>query len=228
MNLEILQKNIVLFAEVLKSRDGSMHLYKYDILENFRSVWTFHTEDFSGMYDRSLQSDVTRRWWKRDNYRPKEMMLVLIKSEEQYARQAFKELFNETSSIENRIDTFIYYGEELLRMYKRVNQKSIENNHYQDSGIISLYLAGIYPDRYTLYPGRAVFNSALLTLRAKNTADKDDLVRFFKVCKTLFGFLLKNESIKMVLENSMRPTNDLLLAHEFICFLSGKWLENTP
>ncbi|HLF63125.1 MAG TPA: hypothetical protein VI603_05220 [Saprospiraceae bacterium] len=228
MKLDILQESIEAFADVLQSQEGSIHLYKYDMLANFRTIWTFSADDFTGMYDRSLQSDVTRRWWKRDHYRPKEMMLVLIKSEEQYVRQAFKELFQETKNIENRVDSFIFYCDELLRMYKRANPKSIENNHYQDSTIISLYLAGMYPERYTLYPGRVVFNKALHTLHAKENPDKDDLARFFKVSITLYQFLMKNESVKRLIESNVRPSNNLLLSHELVYFLSGNWKEMTP
>jgi hypothetical protein len=228
MKLEILQSSIIAFTHLLKSREGSLHHYTYDVLENFRKTWTFDTEDFAGMYDRSLQSDVTRRWWKRDPYRPKEMMLVLIKSEERYAREAFKELFNESTNIENRVDKFIFYCDELLRMYKRANPKSIENNHYQDSTIISLYLSGMYSDRYTIYPGRSIFNAALRTLQARQNSDKDDLVRFFKLCQTLYHYLMKDTTILQMIADGLRPAQHLLLAHEFIYFLSGRWDETTP
>ncbi len=228
MKLDILQKNISKFAELLKKEKGGAHLYKYHILSNFQSSWTFDTDDFSGMYDRSLQSNVTRRWWKKEKLRPKEMMLVLIGAEEQYARAAFKELFNESKSVENRIDRFGFYCDELLRMYKRAHPRSIENNHYQDSTIISLYLAGMFPENYTLYPGRRIFNDALLALGAQTNRDKDDLPRFFKLSRLMHQYLLKDPGIVSLIERNARPSNHLLLAHEFICFVGGVWEEPTP
>lgn len=228
MKLDVLQERIEAFAGILKSRDGAVHLYKYEMLDHFRSAWTFDTEDFAGMYDRALQSDVTRRWWKRENYRPKETMLLFIKAEEQYVRQSFKELFNESNNVENRIDRFIFYGDELLRMYKRANRDSIENNHYQDSTIISLYLASMHPDRYTLYPGRTTFNKALRTLHAKENPDKDDLARYFKVSQTLHQFLMKNAKVQALIADGIRPDKHLLLSHELMCFLAGSWEVTAP
>lgn len=205
-----------------------MHQYKYDILSGFQEAWTFKTDDFAEMYDRSLQSDVTRRWWKKEHYRPKEMMLTLINAEEQYVREAFKELFNEEKKIENRVDRFSFYCDELMRMYKRANPKSIENNHYQDSTIVSCYLAGMCPVRYTLYPGRAIFNKALHALHAQESPDRDDLPRFFKLTKLIYQYLMKDPAIVSMLENGARPSENLLLAHEFMYFVAGIWDEVTP
>jgi hypothetical protein len=113
-------------------------------------------------------------------------------------------------------------------MYKRANRDSIENNHYQDSTIISLYLASMYPDRYTLYPGRNTFNKALRTLHAKENPDKDDLARFFKVSHTLRQFLMKNEKVMALISDGVRPEDDLLLSHELVCFLAGSWEATAP
>jgi len=228
VKLDILQKSITAFANVLESRDGGLHQYKYDILKGFQEQWTFNTDDFAGMYDRSLQSDVTRRWWKKEHYRPKEMMLLLIQEEEQYVREAFKELLSENKNIENRIDRFGFYGDELLRMYKRKLPRSIENNHYQDSTIVSLYLSGMYPNNYTLYPGRVIFNKALGTLHAQTNTDHDDLPRFFKLSKLIYQYLMKDPAILRIIEKGSRPLGHLLLAHEFMYFAGGVWDEATP
>ena len=228
MKLDILQKKIAEFGRILGSREDYLHAYKYEMLKNFRDAWNLVTDDFAGMYDRALQSDVTRRWWKKDNYRPKEMMLLLINSNPEYARQSFKELFNESKNVENRVDRFIFYCDEMLRMYKKANPRSIENNHYQDSVIISLYLAGMYPDRYTLYPGRVIFHEALRVLQAKESIAKEDLPRFFKLCQTLSRYLLEDASVVRQLNQGRRQGQNLLLVHEFLYFLTGRWAEAVP
>lgn len=228
MKLDILNRTIPAFAEKLLSRDGDLHVFKYDLITHFREQWTFEMEDFAAMYDRCLQSDVTKRLWKREGYRPKEVMLLLIETEEQYARQAFRDLFNESKNVENRVDRFIYYCDEILRLHKRNAPHSIENNHYQDSAIISLYLSAIYPDRYTLYPGRVLFNRALLAFSAPGTGEKDELFRFFSICRTLHSYLLNHSSVRSLVDNKLRPGNHLLLAHEFLLFVGQAWGELTP
>jgi hypothetical protein len=228
MKLQVIQESIPRFVDVLKSENGHLHQYKYDILSHFGQSWTFDTEDFAKMYDSALQCNVTQRWWKREHYRPKEMMLLFIGSEEQYVRQVFKELLNEQKSVENRIDSFSYYCDEIVRMYKRAFPKSIVNNHYQDSTMISLYLSAISPSKYTLYPGRDVFNRALSTLQARQSTDKDDLVRYFKVCKTLYDLLMRDASVNAIIESGLRPHNHLLLVHELLYFLAGSWSDHVP
>ena len=228
MKLDVLQLRIAEFARKLESRDGNAHAYKYSILDNFRAHWTFDTDNFGAMYDNALQSEITRRWWKRPNYRPKEVMLILIAQEEQYVREGFKELFNESKLTENRVDRFVFYSEELLRMFKKANPLSVENNHYQDSTIISLYLAAMYPDRYTLYPGHDLFNRALAALGARSTGTKDDLPRFFKLTHVIYTYLTKNTSITKLINNGLRPSGHLLLVHEFLFFTAGAWGETTP
>lgn len=228
MKVDLLQKHIGAFGSLLRSAEGGAHLFKYDILDHFRSIWTFDTEDFAAMYDNALKSDITRRWWKRGTYRPKEMMLLLIRAEEQYARQVFRDLFDETKQVENRADRFVFYCDEMLRIYKRTNPDRIENNHYQDSSIISLYLAGMYPERYTLFPGKEVFHTALMALGARDTGAQEDLPRFFKLSKLIYTQLNKDPAIADLMQRRARPEGNLLLAHEFICFCGGAWNELSP
>jgi hypothetical protein len=198
------------------------------MLSHFADQWTFATDDFAAMYDSCLESAVTRRWWKREQYRPREVMLELIQTEEQYVREAFKELFNEQKLSENRVDRFIFYCDELLRMYKKANPKSVVNNHYQDNVIISFYLGALYPDKYTLYPGRRIFNQALRALGAHGTGEKDDLPRFFKLIHLIRNYMSQNEPVNELIGKGIRARNPLLTVHEFLYFAAGTWTESTP
>jgi hypothetical protein len=86
----------------------------------------------------------------------------------------------------------------------------------------------MYPHRYTLYPGRRIIQKALDALHAKAQGDKDDLSRFFKVCSTIYQFLEKDAGIKRILDDSRRPQGNLLLSHEFICYIAGEWDNYVP
>jgi hypothetical protein len=225
MKLDVLQEKIPLFANALRTRDGDVHRYKYAMLDHFRTHWSFDTEDFAGMYSACLENTVTRRWWKRETYRPKEVMLEFIRTQEPYVRQSFRELFNEHKQVENRIDSFRFYCDELLSMYKKSHPRSIENNHYHDGAMISLYLAAMYPEKYPLYPGHEIFNEALRALHAK-PSETEDLPRYFKVSNTLYSFLQKDPSIQEMITSGHRPTGNKMLVHEFIYFLAGRWSEH--
>lgn len=227
MKLDLLRNSIADFAKRLASSDGEAHLYKYQILSHFRDTWSFDTDDFAGMFDRSLTSNVTRRWWKREHYRPKESMLLLIPVHEQYARQAFQALFHEGKDIANRIDSFRFYCDELLRLYRHNNRLSIDNNHYQDATMQSLYLGGMYPQRYTLYPGLRIFSRALEALGAK-TSEVDELPRYFKLCGIIYSYLIADQGISGYVNDGVRPAGHLLLVHEYLYHIAGVWHETTP
>ncbi|MDX1408887.1 MAG: hypothetical protein R3330_12155, partial [Saprospiraceae bacterium] len=142
-----------------------------------------------------------------------------------YAATAFNDLFDESRSIDGRLDRFLYYAEELLRIYRSSDPDARLSAHFQDWPVISLYLSGMYPDMYTLYPGREIFNDYLERLQARPT-QVDDLERFFKVMRTTAGFLNKDPGL--VEASEPRPPGHLLLAHEFVYFLTDRWLERSP
>jgi hypothetical protein len=228
MKLDLLQEYIRNFAHLIATKKDDRHVFKYEMLGHFNRVWTSDTGDFASMYEMALSSDVTRRWWKRESYTPKAMMILLMRTEDQLARHAFRDLFDESKTVANRIDRFVFYCDELLRLYKRSHPLSIENHHYQDAAMISLYLSGMYPDRYTLYPGRVPFNHALEALGAPGTGMKDDLTRFFKLTSLVFKYLTKDQTITSLIHNGLRPENHLLLVHEFWVFAGGVWEALSP
>lgn len=228
MQLNLLKEGISTFSEFLASRPRLEHEYKYEIFETFRQAWNYNTDDFVAMYDSALQSKVTRRWWKRDSYRPKETMLLLMMMDTDFARHAFRDLFDLAKGLDGRIDRFQFYSSELLSIYRQKNRREIINNHYQDAQIISLYLGAIYPDRYTLYPGRRIFKEFLSHLAAKELGTVDDLPRFMKVCRLVQKIMNENQVLLDFLKNDFRGTENLLIVHEFIYYTVQRWQENIP
>lgn len=227
MKLSVLNAQTDAFASFLRQPEADLHLYKYDLLAHFRQVWLGSSEAFAVRYAQSLASEVTRRWWSRTGYAPREAMRVLIAHHPDFAAEAFKDLFDESRELNGRLDRFVFYADELLRIYRAAHPDDALSDHHQDWSIIALYLAGRYPDRYTLYPGFDLFNAYLTTLEAAPCVI-DDLERFFKVMRTTHGFLLRNDRLADALESTGRPYDHLLLAHEFVYYVTGRWDERAP
>src|SRR5690606_20821607 len=61
-----------------------------------------------------------------------------------------------------------------------------------DAGIVSLYLAGMYPDKYVLYPGLQAFQAFCRTVESPNIPQVDDLPRYMKVAGIVFTYLQKH------------------------------------
>lgn len=194
MQLKKIQAAVSKYKTYLKSKNAYKNLHQWEALQHFQDNWDFDTDDFADMYDRSLQNSKTKRLWKREAYFPKEMMLHFIKLEPDYTRHMFHDLFNENKAIDTRVDRFIFYCDELLRLYKKANPNSIENNHYHDYGIISLYLSFRYPEKYGLYDFDQ-FQTCLQHLGAINIPQVHDLPRFFKLNKTLWTFMQKEKGL---------------------------------
>ena len=195
MKLHLLENLIGRFLEFhIRSGDTSWYL-PHSIVNRFHEVWNREDDlTLSEKYGLALKSDISQRWWKRDHYHPKEIMLKLIDADPELATLAFKDLFNETASLEGRYSRFVFYSEELLNEYKRKFPRDIESYHHQDVSIVSLYLAGMYPDKYVLYPGLEAFQSFIKKVESPDFPSVDDINRYMKVAMIVHKFLLKNPS----------------------------------
>jgi hypothetical protein len=166
----------------------------------FQEQWvTPNEETLAATYDLCLKSDYTQRWWKREQYRPKEMMLQLMATDAELATIAWKDLFNPNADLDGRLARFGFYCDDLLIMYRQKNIRSVDSNHHQDAAVISLYLAGRFPDQYALYPGLNLFQSFCKAIGSPDIPAVDDLVRYMKVAKVVFAFLQKDDRFATLL-----------------------------
>ena len=219
MNLQKIQQSIADFKTYLSSSKSEDQLYKWESLFHFQQNWDLEAPEFLEAYDKSLHNSVTKRLWKADQYVPKKMMSLFIKMDADYVKHTFQDLFREAYNVGDRIDRFRFYCDELLATYKTEYPLSIENNHYHDYFIISLYLSFRYPEQYALYEF-ASFQKGLQRLGVANLPATDDIERYFKVCRTIWKFMEKDEEVWAVHQKRLRGKNlyrekSLLLVHEF-------------
>ncbi len=223
MQLKKLEVCLAKYKEFLLTPAAEERLYIWESQRHFQEVWDVDAADFAVMYDRSLQNSYTKRLWKRERFEPKRMMLEFIGEEPDFVRTMFKDLFNEEKSVENRVDRFVFYCDELLSRYKRKYPVSIENNHYhQEYEMIALYLAFRYPEAYACYDADA-FRQTLELLAAPNVPVGHDLPRYFKVCKTVFTFMSRDEELMQRHRQRLNPEkhytgNSYLQSYDFMCF----------
>ena len=201
MKLHLLEKAIDHFLSSHLRADDIEWYFPHDLVNEFQAHWTTPTPiNLKEVYDHCLHSEYSQRWWKRDQYRPKEIMLQLIDAEIELAIVAWKDLSNESATLEGRLDRFDYYCNELLLIHRQKNFRSVESYHHQDASIISLYLAGMYPEKYLLYPGLDVFQSFCRAIGSPEIPVISDLVRYMKVANIVFTFLKKNEKYQRLIQ----------------------------
>lgn len=222
MNLQKLNEAIQRYRSFLESNRQHDPYWKWESQRHFQDNWDIDTKDFYSMFDRCLQNSQTRRQWSRENYAPKDMMLKFIHTSEDYVRFAFQDLFNEEKDIEGRVDRFVFYCDQLLKDYKDQHPHTIENSHYHDDNyeMISLYLAYRYPDRYTPYHF-PYFKNMMQQLGSLDVPKINDVSRYFKVMRTIFNFLKKEEAVLQLhgkrLDERQHYTGETLLVAEDFC-----------
>lgn len=229
MKLQILEKAIDTFLRIQNETEAVVWYFPHAMVDTFHTHWVQPDPQTQvHVYDDCLRSDYSQRWWKRDHYRPKEIMLSLISADPELAAIAWKDLSNESASLEGRLDRFDYYCTDLLHMHRQQHIRSVESHHHQDASIISLYLAGMYPDRYSLYTGLDIFQAFCKAVGRPDIPVVDDLVRFMKVAKVVDMYLQKNCRYQAVLDIRMSPMHKVRcrpyqLSYECIQFIGQRY-----
>ena len=226
MQLDLLRKYIDQFAEMLSQQPDQKILAYYETQQNWQQHFEIDAPDFAKVYDRSLENTISRRLWKTEKYEPKRMMLLFLAQDESFARDAFRDLFNEEKSVENRIDRFVFYCDQFLELYRRANPTKIDSNHYHDYFTNSLYLSFQFPDRYAPYEPDTL-TGLLRNLGVRNLPLGGDYSRHVKVTKTIYTFLEKNEKLMAAHQARLRPNKDFLaksylLVWEFARFVTKR------
>ncbi len=219
MNLKKILEQIENYKSFLKSEKGNRYLYVWESLEFFQKNWNTESDDLLEMYDRSLNNSTSRRLWVKEDFYPKKMMKEFIKMEPEYVRLAFRDLFNDNKSLAGRVDRFVFYCDELLKIYFEKNKKARENDHYHNHAVAMMYLTFRFPEKHTLYHFKS-FNNFLKYVGAKDISSTHDLERFSKITKTINTFLLKDEELIELLQSRLEPQHykesNFLSVYEFL------------
>jgi hypothetical protein len=226
MNLKLLQDLLNDFQNWQLAQPELESHFHWECLKNFQDNWELEAPDLQAMYNSSLQSQLSRQLWKKEQYFPKEMMLAFIPLQPDFVRDGFRDLLNENKSVDGRMGRFLFYCDQLLEEYKRVNPTSVTNNHYHgDYYMIALYLAFSYPEMYCLYDPEG-FRCFLEKVKAPNPPVTHDLERYFKVSRTVGKFLDRKQALQDYYRHQLKAEmyysgKTLLPVYQFYRYLSS-------
>lgn len=119
-------------------------------------------------------------------------MLQLIAADPELATIAWKDLANTAASLDGRLSRFDYYCNELLQLHRQQHFRSVETYHHQDATMLSLYLAGLQPGQYALYPGLTAFAGFCKAIGSPDIPRVDDLVRYMKVASIVNTYIQRD------------------------------------
>lgn len=230
MQLKRLTELLEQFKSSLQTRQDGDTLLLWETQQLFQKNWDTEAPDLAGMFRQSLENSISRRYWSRELYAPKEMMLEFIALDTEMVRIMFRDLFNENKEVDGRMDRFVFYCNEMLQAYKEKHQRPPHNRHYHDDNyaMVSLYLTFRFPDRYAPYDHEA-FVHLLRLLHSPDIPVVNAPARWYKVARTLLNLMKKDSDLMEFHTRRLEPgrhfeQESLLLAYEFCMWCSNHGL----
>ena len=119
--------------------------YKWEAVKHFQDHWNIDAENFGDMF--KLATDKTFNLLASGYAYPRGMITNFAKADDEATRTMFRNLFDESQDLAERVDAFQTASEELRVKY----DDGTWRNHYQNTNAISTYLWLRYPDKYYIY-----------------------------------------------------------------------------
>ena len=145
----MINKTILLDALVDYKRDYPLFVwedekFKWVAIKWFQDHWDIEADAFAEMLEEALGK--TYNLLNSGKYFAKNMIVGFAYAEPEFVREMFRELYDETLPLQERISGFntkaVYALEHFMPEAK---------NHFQDEKAISIYLWLKYPDKYFIY-----------------------------------------------------------------------------
>jgi len=155
------------YIDVLEKKGEPREAYKYLAIDTFQQNWSLEAEDFYLMFRASF-SKVSNLLYQ-NSWGFIEKSTQLFPNE---AREMFRNLYDESIEISQRIKTFQTESEKILpKVRQSLNRTNI--NTQQDERTISVYLAFRFPEKYMLYKADYYKNFCeQLNIKAKKSGER--------------------------------------------------------
>lgn len=173
--------------------------YKWVAIKHFQENWDINAPDLADMLDEALSR--TENLLTSVNSFPKGMIVNFAKVATNEVRNMFKDLFDESRDVIERIEGFKAKAEKL-----RVDYMPGAKNHYQDENTITVYLWLRYPDKYYIYKfgeARALSRALESELVFKKGRYVQNLTNFLDLYGALNDKLVKDTELAALFESSL-------------------------
>src|SRR5690554_1113856 len=133
------------YIDILEQNGDPNEAYKYLAINTFQQNWNLEADDFYQMFRASFGKVSNLLYQNSWGFIEKSARLF-----PEEVRDMFRNLYDESVEITERIKTFQTESEKLLpKVREELNRKNI--NAQQDERTISVYLAFRFPEKYMLY-----------------------------------------------------------------------------
>lgn len=166
--------------------------YKWEAVKHFQDNWNIDAENFGEMFNKATEK--TGNLLSSSSNYPRAIIVDFAKVDDETTRNMFRNLFDESCDLSERVKNFQYTSELLRKKYDEGSWKQ----HFQSINAISTYLWLMYPDKYYIYKYN-LYNTMSVELKSdypiKANGSVDNIINGFKMYDEICSVL--NENIEL-------------------------------
>lgn len=209
MNISKLNKIISEYKHDFNNGHWEDEKYKWQAIKWFNDYWDIESENFAEMLENAISK--TYNLLASGRNFPARMIIGFAKEFSEEVRSMFRELFDETTDVVKRIQTFKQKSAILLEKYSIPAKQ-----HFQGENAVSTYLWLRYPDKYYIYKIGVIkvvsdiLDSGYVFINGRY---EDNLRNFYSFYDEICIELQKDEDIKQLLASNLSNDcySDLML-----------------
>lgn len=177
--------------------------YKWEAVKHFQDTWNIDAPDFRANFVEAT-SKANNLLGSMNTY-PRKMIISFAEADSEATRDMFKNLYDESIDLEDRMASFKNNAELLREKYGKVNWKL----HYQDENAISVYLWLRYPDKYYIYK-YGVYSKLAEAIEYGITIKKggsyENIRQGYEMYDDICKLLQKDVEFKHIISNELTDT----------------------
>lgn len=213
------------FTAYLSSPKLECDFLLFEISKSWIENWDIDLLDFKNMYTNSLKSSISNRLWNTTGYQPKEIMLQLIDYDKEYIRLAFSDLYDESKTVDGRMQRFMHNMQQIFNNYEKELRIKKINHHQQDMQVISVYLMMNDPLKY-MYWNEDLFTQAMTKLGARSVPTVVGIESYHKVSSMITRFLYDSDACTKALKTRLSERKINHIASNAFGYYFMEWVVN--
>ncbi len=185
--------------------------YKWEAIKHYRDTWNNDAPDFATMLEDALSH--ANNLMSGPMYYPFKMIVIFAKQDPEKVRNMFKNLYDESLPLEQRIHDFRTNISVLFENHRNENaQNAKSKNTYQDLRAICVYLSFQYPEKYYLYKSQMYKNFRDKVGFIETSSEKNAWIRKYSnyatLCDAVVEEIEQDEDLVMMQRDRVESNPD--------------------
>lgn len=172
--------------------------YKWEAIKHFQDNWDIKAENFGEMFKQATER--TYNLLASGYAYPRTMIMNFAKADDEAVRQMFRNLFDESRDLGERVAAFQAAAEEI----RATHDDGTWRNHYQNTNAISTYLWLMFPQKYYIYKYelfRDVAEELSSDYKAKRNGSVETMIGGFVMYDEICAVIQQDAEIKKLLSS---------------------------